>query len=27
MAAIVEELGLPDPAEAATLEPVYLRGI
>ena len=22
-----EELGLPDPAEAATLEPVYLRGI
>jgi hypothetical protein len=27
MAAIVEELGPPDPAEAATLEPVYLRGI
>lgn len=27
MAAIAEELGLPDPAEAATLEPVYLRGI
>ena len=27
MATIVEELGLCDPAEAATLEPVYLRGI
>jgi tRNA threonylcarbamoyladenosine biosynthesis protein TsaB len=27
MAAIVEELGLPDPAETSTLEPVYLRGI
>jgi len=27
MAAIVGELGPPDPAEAATLEPVYLRGI
>jgi len=27
MAAIVEELGPCDPAEAATLEPVYLRGI
>jgi len=27
MAAIVEELGLPDAAEAAMLEPVYLRGI
>lgn len=27
MAAIAEELGLPAPAEAATLEPVYLRGI
>ncbi len=27
MAAIVGELGPPDPAKAATLEPVYLRGI
>ena len=27
MAAIIGEGGLPDPAEAATLEPVYLRGI
>ena len=27
MAAVVEELELPDPAEAAMLEPVYLRGI
>ncbi len=27
MAAIVEELGPCDPAEASTLEPVYLRGI